>query len=50
MIESRGMRFAGHVALLGKKMRAYNVLVGKEKERYMNERIILKYSIASQTF
>jgi hypothetical protein len=32
MFKSRRMRWAGHVALMGKKMNAYRVLVGKQEE------------------
>jgi hypothetical protein len=33
MIESRGMRWAGHVARMGWKRNAYRLLVGKPEER-----------------
>jgi hypothetical protein len=32
MIKSRSMRWAGHVAQVGKKKNAYRILVGKPKE------------------
>jgi hypothetical protein len=31
MIKSRRMRWAGHVAVIGEKMNAYRILVGKQR-------------------
>jgi hypothetical protein len=33
MIKSMGMRWAGHVARMGKERNAYRILVGNQKER-----------------
>jgi hypothetical protein len=33
MIKSRRMRWAGHVALMGEKMNAYRILVGKQERK-----------------
>jgi hypothetical protein len=33
MTKSRRMRWAEHVARMGKKMSAYRILVGRQKER-----------------
>jgi hypothetical protein len=33
IIESRRMRWAGHVAIMGEKRNAYRLLVGKQRER-----------------
>jgi hypothetical protein len=33
MIESRIMRWAGHVARMGERRNAYRILVGNQKER-----------------
>ena len=49
MIESRKMRWAGHVARIGEKRGVYKILVGKSEEKVQSEdpgvdvRIILRW-------
>jgi hypothetical protein len=54
IIKSSRMRWAGHVARMGKKRNAYRILMGNQKERDhyedldVGERIILKWILDRQ--
>jgi hypothetical protein len=45
MIKSRRMRWAGHVALMGKKMNACRLLVGKRERDHSEEQDIGGWTI-----
>jgi hypothetical protein len=52
MIKSRRMKFAGHVARMGKKRNAYRIFVGKERDHWEDQDVgwwtILKWILERQ--